>query len=92
MFQRKRERKGDFTGDLGLERGHLVHMLPIVPKAQDHAREATAGEKAPSSQSARKQRETVRNERHGGGGGNRTQVRSAVAAGTEGTLRRRQRR
>jgi len=52
MFQRRRERKGGFRGDSVPKRVPLVHMLPIVRKAQDCAREATTSEKAPSSESA----------------------------------------
>jgi hypothetical protein len=75
MFQRRRGRKGDFTGDFVAEWAHLVHMLPIVPKAQDHAREATAGEKAASVESASNREETFRGQRNGGG--NRPAIETA---------------
>lgn len=52
MFQRRREGEGRFRGDLAAKRGHLVHVLPIVPKARDCAREATRSEKARSSENA----------------------------------------
>jgi len=69
MFQRRRERKGDSRGDFVPERAHLVHMLPIVPKAQDCARDATTREKTLSVESASKRRETVPPDNNGGGGG-----------------------
>jgi len=69
MFQRKREGEGRFRRGLAPERGHLVHMLPALAKAQDCATYARVSEKTLSPENAGKQREMVPPGNDGGGNG-----------------------
>jgi len=67
LEQRKRSQEGGFGGESGVEDGQSVRWLARVVNRQDRPTGATTSEKAPSSESARKPRETFRGQSNGGG-------------------------